>query len=407
MRALLILLVFVGPANAQEFTYRGFGQIQSTAYPLSTSQDHERLVVDAQFRIEPAYRPADWLTLSGSIDARIDTIEQVERTWRFDVRDRSMQRPPLSLRDARATLRRGTLSVDLGKQFVRWGKADVLNPTDRLAPRDFLEVTDDEYLGIVGARAQFERGPHTIDTVWVPIFTPSRTPLIGGRWAPIQPQTFGTTGFVDLDPDFPDRSQYGARWNVLGPGFEFSLSYFDGFNHLPQFTPFPLSSRPLIALQRTYAPLRMGGADAAVLLRWFTVKGEAASLFTTSEAADDVVIYVVQLERQSGELNLVAGYAGEIILERRSTFDFSPDRGLTRAFLGRAGYTINATSDISFEAAVRQNLAGIWIKGQYSEAIGAHWRVTLAGAIIGGDEQDFIGQYRRNSHALTTLRYSF
>ena len=407
MRALLILLVLAGPANAQEFTYRGFGQIQSTAYPLSTSQDHERLVVDAQFRIEPAYRPADWLTLSGSIDARIDTIEQVERIWRFDVRDRSMQRPPLSLRDARATLRRGTLSVDLGKQFVRWGKADVLNPTDRFAPRDFLEVTDDEYLGIIGARAQFERGPHTIDTVWVPTFTPSRTPLIGGRWAPIQPQTFGTTGFVDLDPDFPDRSQYGARWNVLGPGFEFSLSYFDGFNHLPQFTPFPLSSRPLIALQRTYAPLRMGGADAAVPLRWFTVKGEAASLFTTSEAADDVVIYVVQLERQSGELNLVAGYAGEIILERRSTFDFSPDRGLTRAFLGRAGYTINATSDISFEAAVRQNLAGIWIKGQYSEAIGAHWRVTLAGAIIGGDEQDFIGQYRRHSHALTTLRYSF
>ena len=76
---------------------------------------------------------------------------------------------------------------------------------------------------------------------------------------------------------FPDRSQYGARWNVLGPGFEFSLSYFDGFNHLPQFTAIPLSSRPLVALQRTYAPLRMAGADAAVPLRWFTVKGEIAS----------------------------------------------------------------------------------------------------------------------------------
>lgn len=121
---------------------------------------------------------------------------------------------------------------------------------------------------------------------------------------------------------------------MLGPGFEFSLSYFDGFNHLPQFTASPLAGRPLVALRRTYAPLRMGGADAAVPLRWFTVKGEIASLFTTSDEADDVVVYVVQLERQSGELSLVAGYAGEIVTERRSTFDFAPDRGLTRTFSG-------------------------------------------------------------------------
>jgi hypothetical protein len=72
-----------------------------------------------------------------------------------------------------------------------------------------------------------------------------------------------------------------------------------------------------------------------------------------------------------------------------------------------AGYTIDATSEVSFEAAVRQNLDGVWMKGQYSEAVGAHWRATLAGAAIGGAERDFIGQYRRNSHVLATLRYSF
>lgn len=407
MRSLLLLLLVATPASAQEFTYRGFGQVQSTVYPQAAPQDDERVAIEALFRIEPAYRAADWLTFSGSIDARLDTIEQIERTWRVDVRDRSVQRPALSLRHARATLRKGTLSVDLGKQFIRWGKADILNPTDRFAPRDFLEVTDDEFLAVIGARGQYEHGSHSIDVVWIPTFTPSRTPLIGRRWAPLQPETLGVAGFVDLGPTFPDRSQYGVRWNVLGQGFEFSLSYFDGFNHLPQFASFPLSGSPLVALQRTYAPLRMGGADAAVPLRWFTVKGEIAANFTTSEQADDVVVYVVQLERQAGELSLVAGYAGEIVTERRSTFDFAPDRGLTRAFLGRAGYTIGATSDISFEAAVRQNLDGVWLKAQYSEAIGAHWRATIAGAAIGGDERDFIGQYRRNSHLLATLRYSF
>lgn len=404
---MLLLLVFAVPASAQEFTYRGFAQIQSTVYPQSTPQDDERIGVEALFRFEPAYRPIDWLTLSGSVEARADSFDQVDRAWRVDVRDSRFKRPALSLRHAAATLRKGTVAVDIGKQFVRWGKADILNPTDRFAPRDFLEVTDDEFLAVIGARGQYERGAHSVDLVWVPTFTPSRLPLIGRRWAPLQPQTLGTTGFVDVDAEFPDRSQYGARWNVLGPGFEFSLSYFDGFNHLPQFTTVGLSGRPLVALQRTYAPVRVAGGDAAVPLRWFTVKGEAAALFTTSREADDVVIYVVQLERQSGELSLVAGYAGEVVTERRSVFDFAPDRGLTRAFLGRAAYTLGATSDVSFEAAVRQNLDGIWVKGQYSKAVGGHWRATFAGAAIAGAERDFIGQYRRNSHVVLTVRYSF
>ena len=180
----------------------------------------DRVAVEALFRIEPAYRPADWLTLSGSVDARVDTIEQVERAWRVDVRDRSLQRPALSLRHARATFRKGTLTVDVGKQFVRWGKTDILNPTDRFAPRDFLEVTDDEFLAVTGARGQYERGAHSIDVVWVPRFTPSRTPLMGRRWAPPPPQTFGPTGFVDLSPVFPDRVAVRPRWNVLAPGFE-------------------------------------------------------------------------------------------------------------------------------------------------------------------------------------------
>lgn len=407
MKCLLVLLLTAVPASAQDFTYRGFGQLQSAIYPQATPQDDGRVAVEALFRIEPAYRATDWLTVSGSIDARIDTIDQVERAWRVDVRDRGLLRSPLSVRDARATLRKGSLTANVGKQFIRWGKADILNPTDRFAPRDFLEVTDDEFLAVIGARAQYERGPHSLDLVLVPTFTPSRTPLIGRRWAPLQRQTSGMTEFRDRDPVLPDRSQYGARWNVLAPGFEFSLSYFDGFNHLPQFAAFPLSGEPVIALQRTYAPLRMAGADAAVPLRWFTMKGEIASLVTTSRTADDVVVYVVQLERQSGELSLVAGYAGEIVTKSRSQLDFAPDRGLTRAFLGRAGYTLNVTSDISFEAAVRQNLDGVWIKAQYSEAIGAHWRATIAGVAIGGDERDFIGQYRRNSHVLATLRYSF
>jgi hypothetical protein len=407
VRWVLVIGGLASPAAAQDFTLRGFGEVQSAVYPQTTPQDEDRIAIDARFRFEPAYKPTSWLVFSGSFEARTGNLGLVDRRWRVDVRDRGAQRPALSLRQAGATIRRGMVALDLGKQFIRWGKADILNPTDRFASRDFLEVTDDEFLAVTGARVQYERGAHGLDMAWVPSFTPSRIPLPGRRWAASIPQTLGAGGFVDAGRVFPRGAQYGARWNVRGSGYEFSLSYVDGFNHLPQFTTEPVQGQPLVAVQQTYAPLRMGGGDAAVPLRWFTVKGEAAWLSTSSTTADDVVLYVVQLERQAGELSLVGGYAGEIVTERRSFFAFSPDRGLTRAFLGRAGYTLGPTQELALEAAVRQNLDGVWVKVQYSEALDAHVRWTLAGTVIGGDERDFIGQYHRNSHVLATLRYSF
>ena len=59
----------------------------------------------------------------------------------------------LSLRRLTATFTHGPLTVDVGKQFIRWGKADIINPTDRFAPRDFLNVVDTEFLAVTGVRA--------------------------------------------------------------------------------------------------------------------------------------------------------------------------------------------------------------------------------------------------------------
>jgi hypothetical protein len=402
----VVAVIPIHAADAQSIAYRGFSEIRVTAYPQTTPRDQDRLAIEGHVRFEPAFKPRDWVTFSSSFDARIDNLEQVERKWRVDIRDRTLERPAFSVRQAAATFRARGVTADVGKQFIRWGKADILAPTDRFAPRDFLEVTDGEFLAVTGGRMQVARGVNALDLVAVPLFTPSRIPLLNRRWAAIPPSAASFT-FVDLDPRFPTRTQFGARWNVNAPGYEFSLSYFDGFNHLPDIATVPLSSRPVIAAVRSYAPLRMGGVDAAVPLRWFTVKGEAALLSTTSETADDVLQYVMQVERQSGELSLVAGYAGEVVTSRRASFAFAPDRGLTRALLMRAGYTINAIRSVAVEAAVRQTGKGFWLKTEYSQGTGAHWRTTVTGTIVGGSSADFFGQYRRNSHALATLRYSF
>ena len=119
------------------------------------------------------------------------------------------------------------------------------------------------------------------------------------------------------------------------------------------------------------------------------------------------MLWVVQLERQTGEWVFVGGYAGEVVTERRSLLPFAPDRGVARALLGRASYTIDPNRSVAFEGALRRSGDAGYARGEYSQAFGQHWRATVAVTLIRGEPTDFIGQYRRNSHVTLSLRYSF
>ncbi len=393
-------------ALGQDFSQRGFVETRLDFYPQTASNDSGRLVGSALLRWEPAYRFSSAFRLSASFDARTDSHRQVERSLRLDWRDRDIERPAFSIRRLSAIYHRGPFTVEAGRQFIRWGKTDILNPTDRFAPKDFLSVTNTDFLGVTGARVTWEAQSNTIELVWAPRFTPSRTPLSNQRWT-VLPKEAEAIPFRDLGARYPGGSQFGARWNHTGSGFEYSLSFYEGYNHLPLLDA-RVSFEPLRAeVQRFYAKLRMYGADAAVPLHWVTVKGESAWFTSSTAQSDEYLQYVIQLERQSGEWSLVGGYAGELITRRRFPFEFAPDRGLTRAFLARASYTIDASRSVSFEAAVRRNGAGSWMRGEYSQLFGQHWRATAGVTWIRGEETDFLGQYHRNSYFSMAVRYSF
>ena len=396
-----------GSSAAQAITYRGFVEAGTFVFPQNTVTDSRNLVLDALGRGEVFVRPMAWLQLAGGVDLRANSHDQVDGSWRPDITDRGRLRPRLSIRRLAVTLNRGPLTLDVGKQFIRWGKTDIVTPTDRFAPRDFLNVIDNEFLAVRGARAVVELGSNTFDGVWVPFFTPSRLPLLDQRWT-VAP------GGVEIDPvddgqAVPHGSQAGIRWGHTGSGYEYSLSFFDGFNHLPAFEPtFPaVAVPPVLEITRRYPFLRMYGGDAAVPARWFTAKGEVAYFSSSTLASDEYVLYVLQLERQTGEWLFVGGYAGEVVTARRAVLSFAPDRGTSRSIVGRASYTIDTNRSVALEGAVRQNGRGLYAKGEYSQARGGHWRMSVSGALIRGEPDDFLGQYRLNSHVTLAIRYSF
>jgi hypothetical protein len=392
---------------SQSFTQRGFVETRMLAYPQDAPNDSANFVGDALVRWEGQYKAASWLSFTGSFDARTDTHRQVARTWPLDWDGRTIQRPALSMREFSATLHRGRFTAEIGRPFIRWGKTDILNPTDRFAPKDYLaSVVDSDFLGVNAVRATYESGANTLDLVWQMRFTPSRTPLLLQRWT-VPPTEAAGLGLKDAGARYPTGSQFGTRWNHVAQGYEYSLSFFNGWQTLPTFeTALVPAVQPTVALTRIYPQLRMYGGDAAVPLNWFTVKGEAGYLTSSTPGAQEYVLYVVQLERLVKEWAFVGGYAGSYTTRQPTTpLQFAPDRGFAKSFVGHAGLTIDANRSLAFDAAIRAN--GSFAKFEYTQAKGQHWRAVAGAAWIRGEIDDFLGQYRRNSYVSLAIRYSF
>jgi hypothetical protein len=402
----LFLLALVVQNVGQNFEQRGFIENQALFYPQKASNDSAQAVDQVAIRWEASYKLTPWLKLNSSLDARADTHQQVAREARLDLDDRTTQRPALSLREFSATLHKGKVTAQIGRQIIRWGKTDILTPTDRFAPKDYLSsVVDSDFLAVPAARVTIANATDSLDAIWQPWFTPSRTPLLDQRWTALPPALNGVT-IIDAGARYPGRSQFGLRWNHVASRYEYSLSYFDGFNNLPLFNAAFNPATLTASAQRFYPSMRMYGADAAIPFPWLTVKAEAGFFTSNTPGAQDYVLYVIQVERQIKEWSLVGGYAGESVTTGAATpLSFAPDLGFAKSFVGHATLTIDVNRSLTVETAVRA--AGSFLRAEYSQALGQHWRVTPGIAWIRGDMTDFLGQYHHNSYASLTVRYSF
>ncbi|MDR1990739.1 MAG: hypothetical protein LBQ09_10980 [Acidobacteriaceae bacterium] len=407
-----VLLMSITSASAQPLTQRGFVEVNGIGFFENAPNDSTQAVVNLLAREELFAKPTDWLQFAGGIDMRANSHDEVDGRWTFDVSDRGVRRPRLALRRLTATVTRGPVTIDIGKQFIRWGTTDIVTPTDRFAPKDFLDPLNTDFLGVTALRTVARVNDETFDVVWTPRMTPSRIPLLDQRWTNVPPEGQGLP-LREAETSVPNGSQFGLRWGHTQGSLEYSFSFFNGFNHLPDIAP-QVVTRPdaptvpvAIDIARIYPPIRTFGGDMSLPMPWLTLKAEAAYVTTSSSASDEYGLYVVQLERQRGEWMFIGGYAGEIV-SRRAAFDtFAPDRGTSQSVLGRAALTIDVNRSLAFETAVRQNLHGAYGKAEFSQASGQHWRVTATGVVLIGRDDDFFGQYRRNSHAMLTARYSF
>lgn len=175
----------------------------------------------------------------------------------------------------------GAVDIRLGKQIIAWGRADALNPTDNLTPRDFTVLSardeEDRRTGTIGVRANYYAGPYTITFIWLPIFNPSVVPIGSPEGISVEEQKRNSGTASD--------QSFAIKLDRTGGVVDWSLSYYYGLDLMP--VAMPVSPQRVNLLHNR---LNVFGADFASTIGRYGVRGEIAYTHTQNYSGHDPII---------------------------------------------------------------------------------------------------------------------
>jgi hypothetical protein len=312
----------------------------------------------------------------------------------------------------------GPFDIRLGRQVIVWGRADGLNPTDNLTPRDYaLLVPEDneQRRGNEWLRVAADTGMGQLSALWAPRAASHTLPL--QALSQVQYQVAAA----------PKRAQWGLKLEMAGDGIDGSLSWFQGDDALPDLALAGASAQGALIDVRNQ-PLRVLGADMSLARDGVVWRAEAAWSRSGNAGPFD-------FERKRDRLWLVAG--AEWTLPHNTTL------GLQISLQQLRGYTSPEQlpnplqqqvawqqAAIANQTAARQvgatwrlasrfmndtlllETSGVVLNAPHSTlwrtrlsyAISDHWQALAGSEWFSGPNNSLWGQLRRNRVAYAQLR---
>ena len=211
----------------------------------------------------------------------------------------------LKLKEAYIDWKGEMLALRIGRQIVSWGKADDIQITDVICPKDEASFVASDYnesrLGIDAVRLSLLTEKIQADVYYIPFFTPSILPLAKGN--PLKAKVFpaNVEGIrINAPEDYRDlehpskhvsNSEYAFRASAYTSFADVSLYYFYGwddtpfFRYSPQMVVYNSSAsgdRDIyddifeIDVSGKYKRMMMIGLDAAIPAGEFVIRLEEA-----------------------------------------------------------------------------------------------------------------------------------
>lgn len=180
--------------------------------------------------------------LETALDARLSWDIEEARLF-TDIAIQELQGSPLSLelRELYLEYSGDFFDIRAGKQQVIWGKSEAVFITDIVSPKDLSRFLVPDFVelrrAVTGVVASVYAGGHSLDIVWLPLFSPSIPPAPGSIWAPRMPYpVVPTITAAALPPLTLESGEYFARYSYLGSSFDVSLIGGWFWNDVPAFT---------------------------------------------------------------------------------------------------------------------------------------------------------------------------
>ncbi|MBI5179501.1 MAG: hypothetical protein HZA04_09630 [Nitrospinae bacterium] len=249
--------------------------------PASADEPRETLGITGSVRGSwwNAEKKAEKNSGAGSASLWLKSIPQIESdvaTLQFEgwVRNDDISRGGKTkgdLTEGYADLSFDSLDVRIGRQMVAWGKADAVNPTDNLVVRDFTLLTPDDAnqkSGVAALRGAVNMDELRLTALWLPEFRGNTLPL-------------PTIGGIRFSEELPDNAwgQWGIKLEQFASDYDWSLSYFDGYDRNPDLALKNAGALGIDVALR-YGRLKAFGADGALNFGRYGLRAEAAYLET-------------------------------------------------------------------------------------------------------------------------------
>lgn len=233
------------------------------------------------------------------------------------------QRTGFTLQEAYCTYRAVNWDICLGRQFIAWGQADGFRLTDRLTARDMREViaVPDTKIASDAVKFRVLHDIFTLETVFVPFFTPDVLPPFDFEYAQSSEKPFFTIDtsaypvMKKLEPArYPRRfidTEAAARFAFFLPALDFSISGFYGWDKTPLFKRalHITGTIPVVSITPEYYRIGTIGCDAAIPVGDFVFRFETAYVFDKYFEASSHNTGSMQLPKplKKNQLLLLAG----------------------------------------------------------------------------------------------------
>ena len=397
------------PSLAEELkigaTLEAFGAV----YFQGKNQAEKRY---GEIRLRPtaSYAPLEPLLFYVEGDFRADS-EGFAESYMDDPAERSGRRWIADLREAYIDCKADWLGIRIGKQIFDWSVTDTVSPSDNISPRDWTDILESERVGVPAVSLRFGYSTYA-ELVYMPWFTPSKLPVIGGRWERDLPPAL-----VNGEQEIlgRDNGQVSLRTGTTFEGFDIGAVYYRGYGYSPSFRLSPVAAG-LFELIPVYRFEEVYAASVAGALGMFGVRGELGYFSQSDE--DDFVQYVLGIDREwSGilkpvdSLYVLVQYANEIVTQHDNpvgfpTIDFR--RILNNAVMAKVAYSFDGERIWTIKLEGSYNLgdkdsflepAIVWRKRSFELEAGID--------ILSGGKSRFFGGYRRNDRFYSKLTYKF